>query len=125
MSIRSNTKAAKAAIREYVKGVLIDRSDEFTRYVVSDDLAATCKGYVEYLRTILKNDYAIKCDRDRIYHDMDGGGAWEIGTWERALLVGSWLHQDEQTINRYYERGDCDEMFRYLIAREILFLAGR
>lgn len=125
MAIRSDSKAAKAAIRNYIREVLIDRSDEDTRFRNCESLADTCKGYVEYLDSVFKNDHVAKCTRDRIYHDLDGGGAWEIGTWERGLLVGSWLQQDETTIDRYYEQGKCDEMFRYLVAREIMTLAGR
>lgn len=125
MAIRSNSKAAKAAIREYVKKTLALRSDEWTRFEQGNDLADTCRAYCDYLDRIFKNDYVLKYTSQRISHDIDGGGAWEIGTWERALLIGEWLQEDEATLDRFYEQGKVDEMFRYLITREVIQLAGR
>lgn len=125
MSVRSNSKVAKEAIREYIRETLALRSDEFTRFDASGDLAETCKAYCEYLDRIFKGDHFMKCTADYIRHDMDGGGAWEIYTWERALLIGSWLQQTDAEIERYYERGMCDDTFHYLIVREITQLARR
>ena len=125
MAIRSNTKAAKAAIREYIQKTLALRSNEFTRFDASGSLEDTCKAYCEYLDRIFKGDYVMKGTADYIRHDLDGGGAWEICTYERGKLVGSWLQQDTATIDRYYDLGKCDEMFRYLIVREVMQLAGR
>lgn len=125
MAIRSNTKEAKAAIREYIKDTLVLRSDEFTRFDASGTLEDTCRAYVDYIDEIMRNDHVCKGTANHIRHDLDGGGAWEVYTYERAKLVGSWLHQTEEEIDRYYERGMCDETFRNLIVREIMQLAGR
>ena len=125
MAIRSNSKAAKTAIRKYIKETLALRSDESRRFENCNDLADTCAAYCDYLDRIFKNDYVLKYTSTRIAHDIDGGGAWEIGTWERALLIGEWLQEDEATLDRFYEQGKVDEMFRRLIIREVMQLAGR
>ena len=125
MAIRSNSKEAKAAIRKYIGETLALRSDESTRFDAAGSLEETCKAYVEYIDEIMKNDLAVRGTANHIRHDLDGGGAWEVYTYERAKLVGSWLHQTEEEIDRYYERGMCDETFRNLIVREVMQLAGR
>ena len=125
MAVRSNSKAAKEAIREYIRETIATRSDESRLFDNCTSLAETCKAYCEYLDHIFRNDYTMRTTASRIRHDIDGGGAWEICTYERAKLVGSWLQQDEATIDNYYERGMCDDTFRNLIVREIMQLAGR
>lgn len=125
MAIRSNTKAAKEAIRKYIRETLALRSDEWSRFSEGESLEDTCKSYCEYLDSIFKGDYVMKCTADYIRHDIDGGGAWEICTYERAKLIGSWLQQSESEIDDYYERGMCDETFRNLVVREVLAMAGR
>lgn len=125
MAIRSNTKAAKEAIRKYISETLALRSDEWSRFSEGESLADTCKAYCDYLDRIFRNDYVLKGTGNRIRHDIDGGGAWEVCTYERAKLIGSWLQQSESEIDDYYERGMCDETFRNLIVREIMQLARR
>lgn len=125
MAVRSNSKVAKEAIRRYIGETLVLRSDEFTRFDASGTLEGTCKAYVAYLDHIFRNDYVLKTTADRIRHDLDGGGAWEICTYERARLIGSWLQQTDEEIDRYYERDMCDDTFRNLIVREVMDLARR
>lgn len=125
MAIRSNSNAARAAIREYIGETLELRSDEFTHFDASGTLEETCAAYVNYLNTIFKNDYFLKTTADKIANDIDGGGAWEVNTYERARLVGSWLHETDAEIDEWYECGKADEMFRRLIIREIMTIARR
>ena len=125
MAIRSNTNAARAAIREYIADTLVLRSDEFSRFDASGTIEEACSAYVGYLDRIFANDHLLKTAADRIANDLDGGGAWEICTYERAKLVGAWLQETDAEIDEWYERGKADEMFRRLIIREIITLARR
>ena len=126
MAIRSNTKAARAAIREYIAKVLVERSDELNPlYETGGTLEDMCAEYVAYLNRVLSDRRYYRTDADRIAQDMNSGGPWELCTYERARLVGAWLHETEAEIDAWYERGKADEMFCNLITREILTLARR
>ena len=126
MAIRSNSKAATDKIKAYIWECLVERSDESSRFnVLGATFEGLCKAYTEYLDEIFRNDYKLKSTADRVRYDLDGGGAWEVGTWERAKMVGFWLDETEDEIDRYYERGKADDMWRNLIVREVMKAAGR
>lgn len=127
--LRSNCKAVKTAIRKEIEDTFKVRLDGYDD--VPERLQDKARFYISLLRDELS--YTVKftvngrqnprylSDFNRIKYDLDCG-VWECGTFDRWNQVKTWLEQTDEEAERYtYEKGD--EMWKYLVAREVEALA--
>lgn len=115
MALRTNSKEARQAIRHYVEGCVRDMELDTTDETFEGRCAFLLNGMRRrFNRTFYPTDY------DLIDAEVNGGGVWTPGTWDRALLIAGWLHETEEEAERHYERGKVDELFTRLVSREII-----
>lgn len=114
--LKSNCKAVKTAIREFIIDYLRNGTD-----FENDDDFGLVRNYYEELMRNLHGDKWHPTDMDKVMYHLDCGG-WECGTYARRMLLKDWLRETDDEAFRFTDT-KVDEQFKYLVAREILAMA--
>lgn len=114
--LKSNCKAVKTAIRGYIVDYLRNGTD----FEGADDFDLVCNYCRATLRNLRGINYPVS-DFEKIRYDLDCGG-WECGTYARRMMLKDWLQETDDECMRF-DDNKVDEMWKSLVAREVLSMA--
>ena len=130
MALRSTKKEVRDAIRKEIADSFEVRLDGYDE-PMPDRLPDQARFYLATLRSEFsytvpfyedgrQNPFYLS-DQGRVLKDLNSGGPWECGTYERWLQVKVWLQQTDEEAEKY-DDCDGDERWQQLIAREVMAL---
>lgn len=111
--LKSNCKAVKTAIRDFIVNYLRNGTD----FDGADDFELVGNYCRETLHQLRGTNYPVS-DFEKIRYDLDSGG-WECGTYERRMMLKDWLQETDSECWRFRDN-QVDDMWKNLVAREVL-----
>lgn len=115
--LKSNSRAAKTAIRGYIIDYLRNHTD------IPDEMdnpsdSEIVHRYRESVLYQLKGINYPTSDFEKIRYDLNSGG-WECGTYARRMMLKDWLQENDTETWRFSDT-DVDDKWTSLVAREVL-----